>query len=138
MSVNHRQLPVQRQAEGVIWFEFSAICDGPRSQNKYIEIARRYHTVLISNVPVMGGNIHEKKIAIGTEDSKDNTIGHVNRTLQSGHMDDQARRFIALVDEFYDSRVNLIVSAQGPIEKLYPGGRVSFDFQRTQSRLLKM
>ncbi len=96
-------------ADDVVWFEFAELCDGPRSQNDYIEIARIYHAVLLGNVPKMG-------VA----------------------SDDQARRFINLVDEFYDRNVKLILSAEVPILELYSGGRLEFEFQRTQSRLQEM
>ena len=102
--------PIRARAIGddVVWFDFSAVCDGPRSQNDYIELAREFHAVLVSNVP------------------------------QFKQQDDQARRFINLVDEFYDRRVKLIVSAAAPIHELYQQGRLSFEFERTQSRLLEM
>ncbi len=95
--------------DDVVWFEFEELCDGPRSQNDYIEIARMYHAVLISNVPVMGSD-----------------------------SDDQARRFINLVDEFYDRNVKLIMSAATGLEHLYEGERLGFEFERTKSRLLEM
>ena len=96
-------------AGDVVWFDFVNICEGPRSQNDYIELATLFTTVLISNVPVM-----------------DTT------------KEDAARRFISLVDEFYDRRVKLILSADEGIANLYQGQRLSFEFQRTQSRLLEM
>lgn len=96
-------------ADDVLWCEFDALCDGPRSQNDYIELSRIYHAVLISNVPAM-----------------------------SGRTDDLARRFINLVDEFYDRNVKLIMSAEVDIDHLYSGGQLEFEFQRTQSRLLEM
>jgi len=95
--------------DDVLWCEFLALCDGPRSQNDYIELARCYHAVLISKVPQM-----------------------------TTETEDQARRFINLVDEFYDRNVKLIMSAEVPIDKLYVGQRLSFEFERTQSRLLEM
>ncbi len=109
VEVEGRHLPARQEADDVVWFEFSTLCDGPRSQNDYIELAREYHAVLVSNVPEMGEAI-----------------------------DDQAKRFIYLVDEFYDRGVKLIVSAARPIEELYSGGRLTFEFQRTISRLLEM
>ena len=96
-------------ADDVVWFDFKELCDGPRSQNDYIELARIYHAVLISNVPQM-----------------------------SVKTDDLARRFINLVDEFYDRNVKLIVSAESSIAELYQGGKLAFEFERTQSRLLEM
>ena len=104
-----RPIPYRRAADGVIWFDFESICDGPRSQDDYIEISRLYQTVLVSNVP------------------------RFDATLEN-----QARRFIALVDEFYDRRVKLILSAAAPATELYRGERLKHDFLRTQSRLQEM
>lgn len=104
-----RRLASRREADGVVWFDFAEICDGPRSQSDYIEISRCYHTVLVSNIP------------------------QFTRTTEN-----QARRFIALVDEFYDRRVKLILSAAVRLEDLYAGSRLRFEFQRTRSRLEEM
>ncbi|MEM6545068.1 MAG: cell division protein ZapE [Pseudomonadota bacterium] len=109
LEVNGRQLQCRRLSEGVVWFDFKALCDGPRSQNDYIEIAREFHTVLLSDIP----------------------------KLHSAH-DDMCRRFINLVDEFYDRHVKFIVSAATAVAELYDGERLSFEFQRTVSRLLEM
>lgn len=109
LEVEGRFIPTKRAAEEVVWFEFLALCDGPRSQNDYIELAREYHAVLISNVPQM-----------------------------SVKNDDQARRFINMVDEFYDRNVKLVISAAVPLAEIYAGGRLSFEFERTVSRLLEM
>ena len=109
LEINGRPLRARQSAKGIAWFEFDEICDGPRSQNDYIEIARWYPTVIISAVPV----------------------------FNSSH-DDQARRFIALVDEFYDRRVKLILSADATPQSLYRGERLAFEFERTASRLLEM
>ena len=96
-------------ADDVVWFEFKELCDGPRSQTDYIEIAREFHTVLLANVEQMGAG-----------------------------KDDMARRFINLVDEFYDRAVKLVVAAEVPIEDIYAGGRLDFEFERTRSRLQEM
>jgi cell division protein ZapE len=104
-----RPLQTVMCADDIVWFDFTTLCDGPRSQNDYIELAKLYHAVLLSNVPVM-----------------------------SEKTDDQARRFINLIDEFYDRNVKLIISAESDIQDLYGGGRLSFEFERTQSRLLEM
>lgn len=109
LDVEGRPIRALKEADDVVWFDFSAVCDGPRSQNDYIELAREYHAVLVSNVPEMGAA-----------------------------NDDQAKRFIYLVDEFYDRRVKLILSAEKPILELYGEGRLSFEFQRTVSRLQEM
>lgn len=104
-----RRLSSRRAADGIVWFDFAEICDGPRSQSDYIEISRCYHTVLISNVP------------------------QLTRLSEN-----QARRFIALVDEFYDRKVKLILSAAVPVAELYAGQHLRFEFQRTRSRLEEM
>jgi len=109
LSVEGRAIHARYLAEGVVWFDFEAICDGPRSQNDYIELSKEYHSVFISNIPGMG---------------------RVN--------DDQARRFINLVDEFYDRQVKLVLSAERPLLELYSEGKLNFEFQRTVSRLLEM
>ncbi len=109
LEVEGRIIRARREAEGIVWFDFAALCDGPRSQNDYIDLASEYHTVLLSNVPALHKGI-----------------------------DDQVRRFINLVDEFYDRNVKLVISAEKPLESLYSGGRLTFEFQRTQSRLLEM
>ncbi len=109
LEINGRMLQSEWVADDVVWFDFAELCDGPRSQNDYIEIARIYHAVLLGNVPAM-----------------------------TGANDDQARRFINLVDEFYDRSVKLIISAEVPILSLYSGDRLAFEFQRTCSRLQEM
>lgn len=109
IEVEGRPLNFIRRADGVIWFDFAELCDGPRSQNDYIELAKCFHSILLSNIPVMSRN-HE----------------------------DQARRFINLVDVFYDHNVKLIISAEAQATDLYQGRRVAFEFQRTISRLQEM
>ena len=109
LQVNGRGIHAHACAKGIAWFEFDAICDGPRSQNDYIEIARWYPTIIVSGIP------------------------EFDETLEN-----QARRFIALVDEFYDRRVKLIVSANTTIDELYRGQRLGFEFDRTISRLVEM
>lgn len=109
LEIEGRQIPVRRIADDVAWFDFAALCDGPRSQNDYIELAREFHAVLIGNIPQLGVEI-----------------------------DDQARRFINLVDEFYDRNVKLVLAAAVPLAELYAGGRLAFEFERTRSRLLEM
>lgn len=109
LELNDRQLKTVKVGDGVIWFEFSALCDIPRAVADYIELAQCYNTVLLSNVPQMD----EKQ-------------------------DDRALRFINLVDEFYDRNVKLIISAETAPEVLYTGKKQAFQFQRTLSRLQEM
>ncbi len=109
LLVNDRPIPTRRHADGVAWFGFQALCDGPRSQEDYIELARDFHAVLLSDIPQL------------TRDSED-----------------AARRFIALVDEFYDRRVKFVASAAVSVDALYAGKRLAFEFQRARSRLTEM
>ena len=109
LEINGRYLTCRRRAGDVAWFDFAELCDGPRSQNDYIELSRIFHAVLLSGVPAFGPDT-----------------------------DDQARRFINLVDEFYDRNVKLVMASARPLLELYGGGRLSFEFQRTISRLQEM
>lgn len=109
IEIEGREIAARRVADDVLWCDFRALCDGPRSQNDYIELARIYHAVLVSDVPVMAGS-----------------------------SDDMARRFINLVDEFYDRNVKLILSAEAGIDELYTGSNLAFEFERTKSRLIEM
>ena len=109
LDVNGRSIRARRCAKGIAWFRFEDICDGPRSQADYIELARWYPSIIISGVPRF-----------------------------DAARDDEARRFIALVDEFYDRRVKLILSADVDVDSLYGGKRLSFEFERTVSRLIEM
>jgi len=109
MNIEHRELRSLRRAGGVVWFDFRTLCGGPRSQNDYLEIASRFHTVLLSNVPYM-----------------------------PLRMASEARRFTWLVDVLYDRRVKLILSAQVQPEALYTEGPLAHEFPRTVSRLREM
>ena len=109
IEINNRSLSVVEVADGVVHFEFSILCESARSQSDYMEISRLYHTVLLANVKQMGADT-----------------------------DDSSRRFIALVDEFYERNVKLIISAEVAMESLYPEGRLSFEFKRCLSRLQEM
>ncbi len=109
LEVLGRRIRSRFWSEDLVWFDFSAICGGPRSAADYIEIAQTYHSVIISGVPQFQEN-----------------------------RDDEARRFVSLVDEFYDHKVKLILSAAVPLPELYQGRNLAFVFERTRSRLLEM
>lgn len=109
LELNGRTVAVRRQAPGALWFEFEALCEGPRAVADYIALARRVPTVLVSNVPQF-----------------------------SVYSEDAAKRFILLVDEFYDRHVKLVLSAAAPITDLYDGERHRAEFGRTESRLIEM
>ena len=108
IQINDRALQTIKHGDGIAWFDFKEICDGPRSASDYICLAKQFHTILISHVPIFETQ------------------------------DDQARRFINLVDEFYDRHVKLILSAEKTPGKLYRGTRLNQEFKRTSSRLTEM
>jgi cell division protein ZapE len=107
--VEDRPIPCRAATVEVVWFDFEAVCTGPRSQSDYVEIARDYHTVLVGRVPRLDAT-----------------------------QEDAARRFIALVDEFYDRGVKLVLSAAASPAELYTGDKLRFEFERTRSRLAEM
>ncbi|MBU3824373.1 MAG: AFG1 family ATPase [Candidatus Oceanisphaera merdipullorum] len=109
ISINQRPLTTIAEGAGVLYIDYQELCCTPRSQLDYIELARHYHTVIVANVTAMGPETS-----------------------------DAARRFIALVDEFYERRVKLILSASVPMAELYVAGRLEFEFQRCLSRLIEM
>jgi len=109
IDVLGRSLAVVHRAPGVVWFDFATLCDGPRSQNDYLWLANRHHTIVVTGVPRMG-------------------------TDQAN----AARRLTWLVDVLYDHRVKLIVGAECPAEELYKEGVQASEFQRTVSRLVEM
>jgi len=109
LSIEDRDIAAVATGTGMAWFEFSELCEGPRSQNDYIELARSYHTIFISNIP---------------------------RFTETG--ENAARRFIAAIDEFYDRGVKIVVSAEAPPAELYRGERLVLEFQRAASRLVEM
>lgn len=109
VEISGRAIPVTRASENVVWFDFAALCEGPRGKDDYVEIAREYQSVIVSGVPVF-----------------------------PEQREDAARRFIAVVDEFYDRRVKLVLSAEAAPTQLYRGTRLRFEFERTASRLIEM
>lgn len=109
LDVEGRVIPYRKRAGGLVWFDFEALCGGPRSYTDYVDLARRFHTVMLSGVPKL-----------------------------SAKQSDAARRFTWLVDVFYDDRVKLIVAAAAPPEELFVEGERSAEFQRTVSRLHEM
>ncbi|HAT30508.1 MAG TPA: cell division protein ZapE [Janthinobacterium sp.] len=107
--IEGREIRCLRRAGGLIWFDFATLCGGPRSQNDYLEIASRFHTVVLSSIPAM-----------------------------SAGMSSEARRFTWLIDVFYDQGVKLLMSAEVAPDQLYTNGMLSNEFQRTVSRIVEM
>lgn len=109
VNIEGREIRCLRRAGGIIWFDFATLCGGPRSQNDYLEIASRFHTVVLSSIPAM-----------------------------SAAQSSEARRFTWLIDVFYDHKVKLLMSAEVPPEELYTQGVLSNEFHRTVSRIIEM
>jgi len=109
LNIEAREIRALRRAGGVIWFDFATLCGGPRSQNDYLEIASRFHTVILSSVPRM-----------------------------SVAMSSEARRFTWLIDVLYDHKVKLVMSAEVEPEQLYTEGVLANEFHRTVSRIIEM
>jgi cell division protein ZapE len=109
LSIQRRNVTARRRAGGAVWFDFHTLCDGPRSQLDYLELARRFAVMFVSDIPVM-----------------------------DARQGDRARRFTWLVDILYDHRVKLLASADAPAEELYLAGPNAFEFHRTVSRLAEM
>jgi len=133
-----RKLTCIARNKKTICFEFSALCEGPRSHLDYIELASRYQTILLFDIPPLSGQSFERIKARGTEDGSIGSGLVGEREVVLANMDDATRRFIALVDELYDQKIVLFLSSSTPLEALYTDGSLTFEFQRTRSRLIEM
>ncbi|WP_017915096.1 cell division protein ZapE [Xanthomonas sacchari] len=109
IELEGRKIPVRARGKSIVWFDFVALCEGPRGPSDYIEIAHEFTTVLLGGIP------------------------HFDRMNE-----DAARRFVNLIDELYDRHVNLVCTAQDPPPLLYTGERLAGAFERTASRLIEM
>lgn len=109
IRIESREIRALRRAGGVAWFDFSTLCGGPRSQNDYLEISSRFHTIILSGIPCL-----------------------------SASMSSEARRFTWLIDVFYDNKIKLIMSAEVEPEELYTAGILANEFHRTVSRIIEM
>lgn len=109
LKLNDREIPVRRNTDGVVWCDFSALCEGPRAPADYIEIATEFHTVMCGNIPVFDGS-----------------------------NDDAGRRFIYLIDELYDRNVNFVCTAAAQPPALCKSDKLAMPFERTASRLIEM
>src|SRR5690606_38136410 len=109
LNVQGRELKPIALSGSVVWFDFATLCDGPRSQNDYLDLAGRFQAVVLSDVPRM----------------------------ESRHAS-AARRFTWLIDVFYDHKVKLVMSAECPADELYTDGPMANEFHRTVSRIIEM
>jgi cell division protein ZapE len=105
-----QSVPALGQRSDVVWFNFATLCEGPRSQQDYAEIAQEFRTVLLSGIP----------------------------TFDLPEQDNAARRFIGLIDELYEQGTKLVLSAAAPPAQLYRGERLRLEFARAASRLVEM
>ncbi len=109
IEIESRKIPVRGRGKSIVWFDFAALCEGPRGTSDYIEIAREFNTVLLGGILAFDRN-----------------------------NEDAARRFVNLVDELYDRHVNLVCTATTLPTELYSGARLQGAFERTASRLIEM
>ncbi|MEZ5447664.1 MAG: cell division protein ZapE [Thiolinea sp.] len=109
ITLNGRSLPVRKQADNVIWLDFATLCEGPRATSDYIRLANDYEPIVVSDVPVL-----------------------------NEHSENPARRFLNLIDELYDQKVQLILSTDTQLDQLYQGHTLRFEFARALSRLNEM
>ncbi|WP_462383640.1 cell division protein ZapE [Pseudomonas sp. Marseille-QA0892] len=122
LGVGRRDLRLQGKAGRAVWFAFAELCQAPRSATDYIELCEHFCALFVSEVPVLGGEVRETRIARGTEDAPQRVPAGDRALPSMARHDDSVRRFIALVDECYDRRVPLFVQACTPIEGLYENG----------------
>lgn len=109
LTVQDRQLPAHKVADNVVWFSFETLCEGPRSTRDYIELAERFKVVIISGMPVL-----------------------------NEFNENAAKRFLNLIDELYDRQVRMILSTSIPLDALYQGEKLVFEYDRAMSRLNEM
>jgi cell division protein ZapE len=111
LTVKGHPVEVPQAASGVARFSFEDLCSRPLGAADYLAIADEFETVILENIPRM-------------------TFERRN----------EAKRFIMLVDAFYDARVKLLASAEAEADELYhsDAGREAFEFDRTVSRLIEM
>jgi cell division protein ZapE len=136
--LGRRRLQVVRRSETVIWCRFAELCGQAFSALDFIELCDAYPTILLSDVPRLGSEQREARIARGTEDGATRVEAGDRELPRLAAQDDSVRRFIALVDECYDRRVPLYLEARVPLDELYTQGYLSFAFRRTLSRLREM
>lgn len=133
IQIMHRTMNCLWQNEHIIAFDFMELCSGPRSQRDYMELASRFQAIAVHQVPEFS-YIADKELVHGVEES----YQREQQQLYVSKLDNEARRFIALVDECYDRNCLLIMSAQVPPEQLYQARQLAVPFQRCSSRLYEM
>ncbi|HKS12370.1 MAG TPA: cell division protein ZapE [Pseudomonas sp.] len=138
LAVGSRQIQVVRRSEHAIWCRFADLCEQPLAALEFIALCDCYPAILLSEVPALGAQQREGRIARGTEDGAVRVVAGDRNLPSLSPKDDSVRRFIALVDECYDRRVALYLEADVALEALYTQGYLAFPYQRTLSRLREM
>ncbi|MGO2512435.1 cell division protein ZapE [Marinomonas polaris] len=138
LQICRRAIAVIESADNIAWFDFYALCDGPRSSLDYIELAHTYPLIMLTGIPELSSEPYEHIKARGTEDGAIGSGQTGERAVSLGVNDDAVRRFISLVDECYDHQVVLLLNADVPLDNLYLNGSLLFEFRRTYSRLIEM
>ncbi|BBN83952.1 cell division protein ZapE [Pseudoalteromonas sp. A25] len=134
ITVCKRAIKIMGKCYHGIAIDFMALCSAPRSTLDYIELAKKHSVIFISDIPKMGCTLANNNTVQGVEDGYQRDAN----VLQSYTLDDHARRFIALVDECYELKCLLVISSKVSLQQLYVGQRLSFEFERTKSRLVEM
>ncbi len=138
LELGHRQIPVQRRGERVVWCRYDDLCEQPLAALDFIALVDDFDHILLGEVPRLNAVSTAGGIARGTEDGVERIVAGDRELPPLSRRDDGVRRFIALVDECYDRRVPLHLEAEVAMEALYPHGYLAFAFRRTLSRLREM
>jgi len=138
IEVGHRQVIPLKACDKVLWSRYPDLCEQPFSAVDFMVLCDRFNAILLSDVPCLSAEQREGRIARGTEDGVERVEAGDRELPQLSIHDDGVRRFIALVDECYDRKVPLYLSAQVPMDQLYTEGYLQFPFRRTLSRLQEM
>jgi cell division protein ZapE len=138
VQVGHRLLEPFKASDTVLWSRYLELCEQPFSALDFMGLCDRYKVILLSDVPCLSAEQREGRIARGTEDGVERVEAGDRELPQLSVHDDGVRRFIALIDECYDRKVPLYLSAEVPMDQLYTQGYLQFPFRRTLSRLQEM
>ncbi|KAF7764559.1 hypothetical protein PCIT_b0595 [Pseudoalteromonas citrea] len=134
ITICNREIATLGFINNAIAFDFVPICSAPRATADYIELAQRFAILMIKNVPQMGSNAIDSITVQGVEDG----YKREKSAVAAHQLDDEARRFIALVDEYYDQGCLIILHCEVALQSLYVGKQLAFEFERTKSRLVEM
>ncbi|MCG7547946.1 cell division protein ZapE [Pseudoalteromonas sp. Of7M-16] len=134
IDILNRPVSILGHAHNALLIDFMSLCTSPRATSDYIELATDYDAIFVQNIPKMGSSPALQSVTQGIEE------GYIRAKplLESRNLDDEARRFIALVDEFYDRKKLVVISSSFSLQTLYAGELLAFEFERTRSRLAEM